>query len=748
MIEKKIEDILNKAFNEANKARFEFFTTEHMLLALCEKDAETREAVVELGADVTEMSKDLRQFLQKNSPKLLNDRENTVPTQAFHRIIDRATAQRKSAGKEQANGLHLLIAMMDESESHAVYYLKKQRIKKLDLMHLLSRTDPEHDDGEASNNPLNKYCTNLNALAEDGHIDPLIGRDDEVVRTIQVLCRRRKNNPVLVGEAGVGKTAIAEGLAKRIVDGEVPEVLKNTTIYTVDLGAMLAGSKYRGDFEKRIKSLIDALKNKDNTIIFIDEIHMIMGAGATSEGTVDASNLLKPALSAGQLRCIGATTYKEFKNSFEKNQALARRFQKIDINEPSKSDTVAILRGLLPQFESFHQVKYAPSVIEHAVELADKYIHDRHLPDKAIDLIDEAGAKARIQMPPKKHISDKDVEQVLAKIAKIPERRVSADDKRLLKNLEKRLQKQVFGQDKAINALASAIKLSRAGLKELEKPIGSFLFTGPTGVGKTEVSKCLAEEMGMKFLRFDMSEYMEAHSVARLIGSPPGYVGYDEGGLLTDAISNTPHCVLLLDEIEKAHPDVFNLLLQVMDYGKLTDSNGKSVNFSNVILIMTSNAGASALEKNTMGFALGDSQPAQDSEGALKRAFSPEFRNRLSEVIVFEPLSKAVVLKIIDKLIAHLSEQLKPQHIHIKVQKSAKDWLLDKGYNPLMGARPMSRLFDKKIKQPLSEHILFGDLKKGGEVTVKHERGEETLLVESKKPTKQNRAKKPVLVEA
>lgn len=739
MIDKKVEQILNRAFTEANKSRFEFFTTEHMLLALCEKDIATREALVELGADITEMTKNLRDFLKKNTPKLAHNNESTLPTSAFHRIIERAANQRRAAGKEVAGGLHLLISMMDETESHAVYYIKKQGIKKLDLMHLVSRTEKENftddskDDESNSDNPLRKYCTNLNEQAQNGQIDPLIGRVNEVERTIQVLSRRRKNNPILVGEAGVGKTAIAEGLAKKIVDKEVPNVLENVTIYTVDLGAMVAGSKYRGDFEKRIKSLIKALEKMDDVIIFIDEIHTLLGAGSTSDSTLDASNLLKPALSSGALRCIGATTYQEYRNSFEKNAALARRFQKIDIVEPDKTETVEILNGLLPKFEAFHKVKYATTAVEHAVDLADKYIHDRHLPDKAIDLIDEAGASARIQTPPKRRVNDKDIEHVLAKIAKIPEKTISADDKRSLKSIDRRLKKLVFGQDDAIVALASAIKLSRAGLKELEKPIGSFLFTGPTGVGKTEVSRQLAKEMGMTFLRFDMSEYMEAHTVSRLIGSPPGYVGFDQGGQLTDAVSNTPHCVLLLDEIEKAHPDIFNLLLQIMDYGKLTDSNGKMVNFSNVILIMTSNAGASSLEKNSIGFSQNDSVPTQDTEKALKRIFTPEFRNRLSDIIQFAPLSKPVVLKIIDKLIDNLQEQLTPQKIDLNVEKAAKMWLLNNGYNPLMGARPMSRLIDKTIKQPLSEQILFGDLRKGGEVVVSVDEDDDGLQIQTKK---------------
>lgn len=740
MIEKHIEKLLNKAFVTANEERFEFFTTEHMLLALCENDTGTREALVDLGGDVTEMAANLRSFLDKNCPKIHNRQESTVPTSAFHRIIDRTNKQRSAAGKDTANGLHILISMMEESESHAVYYLKKQGIKKLDLMHYVSRTENEDgqetaespNDKDRESHVLQKYCTNLNELAEQGKIDPLIGRDDEIDRTLQVLSRRRKNNPILVGEAGVGKTAIAEGLAKKIIDKEVPTLLADTVIYAVDLGAMVAGSKYRGDFEKRIKSLINVLSKMDNTIIFIDEIHTLLGAGSTSESTLDASNLLKPALSSGQLRCIGATTYKEYKNSFEKNAALARRFQKIDVLEPSKSETVEIITGLLPHFERFHGVKYNKSAIEHAVDLAEKYIHDRHLPDKAIDLIDEVGAKAKIQDPPKKRINNKDIEQVLAKIAKIPEQTVSTNDRQTIRHLEKRLQQQVFGQNEAITAVAAAIKLSRAGLKDLEKPIGAFLFAGPTGVGKTEVSRQLASEMGIAFLRFDMSEYMESHSVSRLIGSPPGYVGYEQGGLLTDAIANTPYCVLLLDEIEKAHPDIFNLLLQVMDYGKLTDSNGKSVNFSNVLLIMTSNVGAAALEKNQFGFTQ-SAEDIIDASPALKQAFAPEFRNRLTDIIHFAPLSKNVVMKIIDKLIKTLNQQIQPQNITVKLERNAKNWLLERGYNPLMGARPMSRLVDKAIKQPLSEKMLFGDLKKGGQVIVKANKSSDALTLETVK---------------
>lgn len=740
MLNKNIEKILNHALSEANQARHEFFTLEHLLLALCQKDRPTREALVELGADLTEIVTNLLDFIDKNMPRLFDDAAETQSTAAFRRVIEHTSEQRRAAEKNSVSGLHLVIGLFEENESHAIYYLKKQGIKKLELMHLVSRLDNEPDEsngGTASaeknkNDPLKNYCSNLNELAKQGLIDPLIGREEELQRTLQILSRRRKNNPILVGEAGVGKTAIAEGLAKKIVDGDVPALLRKTEIYSVDLGSMVAGSKYRGDFEKRVKALVEKLATMKDTIIFIDEIHTLLGAGSTSDGTMDASNLLKPALSAGTLRCIGATTYKEYKNSFEKNAALARRFQKIDILEPSKTETVHIIKGLLSQFETFHQVKYVNGVVEQAVDLADKYIHDRHLPDKAIDLIDEAGAKAKIQTPPKKRITGKDIEWVVAKIAKIPEKSISSNDKKLLKGLERRLKQRVFGQDKAITTLTAAIKLSRAGLKDLEKPIGAFLFTGPTGVGKTEVSRCLSDELNIPMLRFDMSEYMESHSVARLIGSPPGYVGYEQGGLLTDAVANTPHCVLLLDEIEKAHPDIFNLLLQVMDYGSLTDNNGKKVNFSNVILIMTSNVGAAAQEKNKMGFA--NLQAVDyDAMPAIKKAFTPEFRNRLSDTIQFTPLSEAVVLKIIDKLIAKLADKLTPQQVHISLKNSAKQWLLARGYNPLMGARPMSRLIDSEITTRLSEEILFGNLRKGGTVTVDVDKRLDTLLIHTEK---------------
>ncbi|MPV85955.1 ATP-dependent Clp protease ATP-binding subunit ClpA [Ostreibacterium oceani] len=738
MIDKNLEKTLNLAFVKANQARFEFFTTEHVLLALVEEDSFTRDALISLAVDVTELANNLRGFLQHSCPKLSNREDNTVPTSAFHRIIDRASAQRKSAGKDIANGLHLLISMMDETESHAVYFLKKQNINKLDLMQLASRQDtdemPSDEENEGSSNPLTQFCHHLNAIAEQGGIDPLIGREMEVERVIQVLSRRRKNNPILVGEAGVGKTAIAEGLAKKIVDGDVPPVLADTQIYAVDLGAMVAGTKYRGDFEKRVKSLISALIKMDDVIIFIDEIHTLLGAGATSDSTLDASNLLKPALSAGQIRCIGATTHKEYKQSFEKNAALARRFQKINIDEPSKENTVAILDGLKPKFEKFHQVKYHKTAIETAVELADKFIHDRYFPDKAIDLIDEAGASAKIRVPRKKSVSKKDIETVLAKMVNIPSQTVSTDDKKLLKQLEKSLQQKIFGQDAAITALVSAIKLSRAGLKAPDQPIGAFLFAGPTGVGKTEVAKQLAEQLAIQFVRFDMSEYMESHTVSRLIGSPPGYVGYDQGGLLTDTVANNPHCVLLLDEIEKAHPDIFNLLLQVMDYGKLTDSNGKTVNFSNVILIMTSNVGASTLEKQSIGFTLGlNRDTAIDISPSLKRTFSPEFRNRLSDVIQFSPLARGEILKIIDKFIDDLNQTLIDQGITLTLSANAKNWLLDKGYDTLMGARPMSRLINQQIKMPLSEKILFGDLTKGGDVVVNVDNRLDQLVLKSQK---------------
>jgi len=742
MIDKHIEKILNNAFIAANQARYEFFTAEHMLLALCEKDTQTRDAFVYLGADIVELTQNLQMFLSKNSPKLLSDENKTSPTTAFHRIIERAAAQRDAAGKGATNGLHLVISIMDESESHAVYYIKKQGISKLDLMHYVSHleqtgqdSDNEAEEKNERESALLKYATDLNAHARNGGIDDLIGREDEVERMLHVLSRRRKNNPILVGEAGVGKTAIVEGLAKKIVDGTVPAALRRATIYALDLGAMVAGSKYRGDFEKRIKSLIKELSSMDDAIVFIDEIHTLIGAGSTTDSTLDASNLLKPVLSSGQLRCIGATTYKEYKGSFEKNAALARRFQKIDIVEPSHDETVEIVKGLLPKFEQFHRVRYQSGVVEHAVDLAAKYIHDRHFPDKAIDLIDEVGARARLLAPPKKRVYRKDIESILAKIAKIPEKSLTSSDLKQLKNIERRLKLKVFGQDRAIEALGAAIKLSCAGLGDVERPIGSFLFTGPTGVGKTEVCKQLAVEMGLKFIRFDMSEYMEVHTVSRLIGSPPGYVGHEQGGLLTDAVANAPHCVLLLDEIEKAHPDIFNILLQIMDYGALTDSVGKTVRFHHVILIMTSNAGAREIEKYDIGFTTADGADASTSEATLKKVFSPEFRNRLSDIILFAPLQKAVVMRVIDKLIGQLAAQLVERNIRIRLQAKAKQWLLEHGYSAAMGARPMSRLIDKHIKQKLSESILFGELKKGGDVLVDVDKDNDDLTIRVKKIT-------------
>lgn len=735
MIDKNIEKILNQAFAEANQARYEFFTTEHVLLALARGDEMTYQGLADCGADIDELCQNITEHLEGNCPKLSNDEETTVPTSAFHRVVERANNQRKSAGKTIANGLHLLIAIMDEAESHAVYFLKKQNVSKLDLMQFISSQEQGESDIQSDNeetaeeeNAVEKYCINLNELAKIGKIDPLIGREAELKRVIQVLARRRKNNPILVGEAGVGKTAIAEGLAKKIVDGEVPDILKDTVIYNVDLGGMVAGSKYRGDFEKRIKDLLNTLKSIPNSIIFIDEIHTLLGAGSTSESTMDASNLLKPALSSGELKCIGATTYKEFKQTFEKNAALARRFQKVDVKEPTLEETYHILKGLQSRFEAFHGVKYSDEAIHAAVDLSDKYLNERFLPDKAIDLIDEAGAHTKLLQSKKALITARQIEAVVASIAKIPEKTVSKDDKKSLKGLEKNLKKKIFGQDQAIQATTKAIKLARAGLKDLEKPIGAFLFTGPTGVGKTEVSKQLANELGVQFIRFDMSEYMEAHTVSRLIGSPPGYVGFDQGGLLTDAISKTPHCVLLLDEIEKAHPDIFNLLLQIMDYGKLTDSNGKTIVFNNVILIMTSNVGADMLEKNSIGFQL-NINANEDNSSAIKRTFSPEFRNRLTAVIKFAPLDKDSILKVINKLLGDLSVALEKQNIKLKVSAPAKQWLLSKGYNRLMGARPMSRLIESEIKAPLSELILFGELANGGEVSVGVNKKADTLVI-------------------
>jgi ATP-dependent Clp protease ATP-binding subunit ClpA len=664
------------------------------------------------------------------------------PTAGFQRVVQRAAIHVQSSGREEVTGANVLVAMFSERESHAVYYLQTQDMTRLDAVNFIShgiakapgRSQPRPVPGSSENNPeqereekpkasrgqdaLSNYCVNLNKKAQAGKIDPLIGREPEIERTIQILCRRTKNNPLYVGDPGVGKTAIAEGLAKRIVEGDVPEVLAKSTIFALDMGSLLAGTRYRGDFEERLKAVVTELEAQPGAILFIDEIHTVIGAGATSGGAMDASNLLKPALASGNVRCIGSTTYKEFRNYFEKDRALVRRFQKIDVNEPSIEDTVKILRGLKSNYEKHHKVRYSEEAIRAAVELSAKYIHDRKLPDKAIDVIDEVGA-SRMLLPEskrRKNVTLRDVEEIVAKIARIPPKSVSADDKEVLRNLERDLKSMVFGQDRAIEALSAAIKLSRAGLREPEKPIGNYLFSGPTGVGKTEVARQLASTLGIELIRFDMSEYMERHSISRLIGAPPGYVGFDQGGMLTDAIDQHPHCVLLLDEIEKAHQDLFNILLQVMDHGKLTDHNGKVVDFRNVILIMTTNAGAADLAKEAIGFG----RTARDGEDAdaIKRMFTPEFRNRLDAVIAFANLTEEVVAQVVEKFVMQLEAQLADRNVTIELSSAAKEWLAERGFDRLYGARPLARVIQEYIKKPLAEELLFGKLVKGGAVKV------------------------------
>ena len=735
MLNKELETSLNEAFKEAREKRHEFMTVEHLLLALLNNESAAHLLKV-CGASLGKLSRELNMFIDENTPTLPSgDVRDTQPTLGFQRVLQRAVFHVQSSGKSEVSGANVLVAIFGEQESHAVYLLNKQDITRLDVVNYLShgysKLDDEGSDesldsdatndieaGEAGSDPLEEYATNLNNLAMEGLIDPLIGREKEVERTVQILCRRRKNNPLLVGEAGVGKTAIAEGLAKKIVDGEVPEVLHDGVIYSLDLGALVAGTKYRGDFEKRLKAVLSQLRKKKGAILFIDEIHTIIGAGSASGGVMDASNLIKPVLANGQLKCIGSTTYSEFRGIFEKDHALARRFQKIDIDEPNVDDTYEILKGLKSRFEDHHEIKYTNSALRTAAELADRYITDRHMPDKAIDVIDEAGAYRRLQPENEREltISVKDIEAIIAKIARIPAKNVSASDKAALKNLSRNLQMVVFGQDRAISHLSDAIKMARSGLGEDEKPIGSFLFTGPTGVGKTEVTKQLARILGIELIRFDMSEYMERHTVSRLIGAPPGYVGYDEGGLLTDSILKSPHAVLLLDEIEKAHPDVFNILLQVMDHGTLTDTNGRKVDFRNVIIVMTSNAGAFEASRSSMGFTKQDH--SSDSMEIVKRTFTPEFRNRLDAIIQFDSLSPRFIRNVVDKFIIQLESQLEDKKVSLIIEDSARDWMAKEGYDEKMGARPMARLIQEHIKKPLAEEILFGRLSKGGMVRV------------------------------
>ncbi len=733
-----LEQTLHQALTNASDRSHEYATLEHLLLALV-ADADAAEVMKACGADLGELSDTVTHYLDNELSSLkVEEKTDPAPTSGFQRVVQRAILHVQSSGKDIVTGANVLVALFSERESYAVYFLQQQDMSRLDAVSFISHgigkggnnsdsgpaqdAEEEHDeksDGkQKKESALAQYTVDLNAKAKAGKIDPLIGRGPEVDRTVQILCRRSKNNPLYVGDPGVGKTAIAEGLARKIVEGDVPEILYEAVIYSLDMGALLAGTRYRGDFEERLKAVVAELEKLPHAVLFIDEIHTVIGAGATSGGAMDASNLLKPALSGGSLRCIGSTTYKEFRNHFEKDRALLRRFQKIDVNEPTIPDTIKILRGLRSAFEEHHNVKYTPDAIKTAVELSARYINDRKLPDKAIDVIDEVGAMQMLVPASRrrKTITAKEIEAVIATMARIPPKSVSKDDRTALQHLTRDLNQVVFGQDAAINVLSSAIKLSRAGLRDPDKPIGNYLFSGPTGVGKTEVARQLASIMGIPLQRFDMSEYMERHSVSRLIGAPPGYVGYDQGGLLTDGIDQQPHCVLLLDEIEKAHPDLFNILLQVMDNGRLTDHHGKTVDFRNVVLIMTTNAGASEMAKEGMGF--GDATKEDAGDEAVKKMFTPEFRNRLDAVVPFTYLTPEVVSRVVDKFILQLELQLADQNVHIRLDQDTRDWLSERGYDRLFGARPMGRLIQEKIKQPLAEELLFGKLKAGGEVNV------------------------------
>lgn len=736
-----LESTLHKALEAASARRHEYATLEHLLLALID-DEHASKVMSACGVELGDLKAAVAKYLDTELEALKVDTQtDPSPTSGFQRVVQRAILHVQSSGRDEVTGANVLVALFSERESYAVYFLQQQDMSRLDAVSYISHgvgkggtptenrevkgaaeeekaAKPEQKGGKGES-ALKQFCVDLNEKAKNGKVDPLIGRGPEVDRTVQILCRRSKNNPLYVGDPGVGKTAIAEGLARKIVEGDVPEVLKPAVIYSLDMGALLAGTRYRGDFEERLKQVVSELEKLPHAVLFIDEIHTVIGAGATSGGAMDASNLLKPALSGGTIRCIGSTTYKEFRNHFEKDRALLRRFQKIDVNEPTVEDTIKILTGLRTAFEEHHSVKYTPDAIKSAVELSARYINDRKLPDKAIDVIDEVGAMQMLVPPSKrkKTITVKEIEQVIATMARIPPKTVSTDDTRVLANLETDLKRVVFGQDKAIEVLSSAIKLSRAGLRELEKPIGNYLFSGPTGVGKTEVAKQLAELLGIPLQRFDMSEYMERHSVSRLIGAPPGYVGYDQGGLLTDAVDQNPHSVLLLDEIEKAHPDLFNILLQVMDNGKLTDHHGKTVDFRNTILIMTTNAGASDMARESIGF--GDFTREDVQEDAVKKLFTPEFRNRLDAIVPFGYLPPEVVARVVDKFILQLELQLSDRGVHIQLDEAAKTWLTERGYDKLYGARPMGRLIQEKIKQPLAEELLFGKLVHGGEVSVK-----------------------------
>jgi len=766
MIAQELEVSLHMAFVEARQQRHEFITVEHLLLALLDNPS-AAEVLRACSASIDDLRKSLANFIKDNTPQVAgSDDVDTQPTLGFQRVIQRAImhVQSTGSGKKEVTGANVLVAIFGEKDSHAVYYLHQQGVTRLDVVnfiaHGIKKTDPpeagkpsetqaesEEQGGEKNEkqSPLEQYTVNLNQLAKDGKIDPLIGRDYEVERVIQILCRRRKNNPLLVGEAGVGKTAIAEGLAWRITQKDVPEILADSIVYSLDMGALLAGTKYRGDFEQRLKGVLKSLKDKPNAVLFIDEIHTLIGAGAASGGTLDASNLLKPGLSSGALKCIGATTFTEYRGIFEKDAALSRRFQKIDVLEPTVEQTVEILKGLKSRFEEHHNVKYAVAALQAAAELSAKYINDRHLPDKAIDVIDEAGAAQRILSPSKrkKIISKTEVEEIVAKIARIPPANVSNDDRGKLKTLERDLKNVVFGQDKAIDMLASAVKMARSGLGKGDKPIGSFLFSGPTGVGKTEAAKQLAYIMGIDLIRFDMSEYMEQHAVSRLIGAPPGYVGFDQGGLLTEAITKKPHCVLLLDEIEKAHPAIFNVLLQVMDHGTLTDNNGRKADFRNVIIIMTTNAGAEAINKSVMGFTT--VRESGDEMADIKRLFTPEFRNRLDAVVSFKALDEVVIMRVVDKFLLQLEAQLADKKVDVTFTDKLRKHLAKKGFDPLMGARPMQRLIQDTIRRALADELLFGRLTDGGRLTVdlddKDESKTEVLLDIQPLPKKEGKPK-------
>lgn len=738
MLNKELEFTLNLAFKEAKEKRHEFMTVEHLLLSLLENPSASN-VLHACNADLESLRRDLAEYIEETTPRIPEgdiERE-TQPTLGFQRVLQRAVFHVQSAGKTEVSGANVLAAIFSEQESQAVYFLRRENITRLDVINYISHgisknqhndsndstgsssMDDEMSSSEGSESALENYCANLNKRAKLGKIDPLIGRHEEIERTIQVLCRRRKNNPLLVGEAGVGKTAIAEGLARMIVDGAVPDAIKNCVVYSLDLGSLLAGTKYRGDFEKRLKAVLKQLSQQEGAVLFIDEIHTIIGAGAASGGVMDASNLIKPLLANGELKCIGSTTYQEYRGIFEKDRALARRFQKIDVSEPSIDETYEILKGLKSRLEEHHGVKYSLPSLRSAAELSAKYINDRFLPDKAIDVVDEAGAYQNLltSSKRKKVISVTEIENVVAKVARIPLKKVSARDKDTLRSLERDLKLLVYGQDEAITALSSAIKLSRSGLRDAHKPVGCFLFAGPTGVGKTEVTRQLANVLGIELLRFDMSEYMEKHTVSRLIGAPPGYVGFDQGGLLTEAVVKHPHAVLLLDEIEKAHSDVFNLLLQIMDHGTLTDTNGRQADFRHIILVMTSNAGASEISRSSIGFASQDH--SADSEQVIKRQFTPEFRNRLDAIITFSPLDVATIGLVVDKFIMELEEQLATKGVTLDVESSARDWLIEHGYDKTMGARPMARLIQEHVKRPLADELLFGKLANGGHVVLR-----------------------------